>query len=311
VDDDGHKPDNDATVGAQTNNNLLDENSVILDDNDIRNNKTYVADEAISIRDCLAPFQSYKGGSYAGLTNISVITYVDENDPTHNLNDVGYCDCNDYSAQNARILLKLDRALVGRKFQLKIYLSAENGSFNTNIYVITGTWNETTVTWNTKPAVGIKLHTEILSGTGWHTITVENIPYSVIADIDAYGVCIMGDETSGSGNNWRMDDETGSNVPQSNIETGGVLGTRWVKADCTDDNYKLNAIAFAKAAAAEDANCKGQFSGIVSGMSNLLPGEIYYLSDTAGAISSSAGTISRVVGIAISTTELFIIQADS
>lgn len=47
-------------------------------------------------------------------------------------------------------------------------------------------------------------------------------------------------------------------------------------------------------------------SGIISGFTGLTPGAVYYLSDTPGAISTTAGTYERKVGRAISTTELLI-----
>lgn len=49
-----------------------------------------------------------------------------------------------------------------------------------------------------------------------------------------------------------------------------------------------------------------RFSGVVPGFTGLTAGAQYYLSDTSGAISTSAGTVPLPVGVAISTTELFI-----
>lgn len=47
-------------------------------------------------------------------------------------------------------------------------------------------------------------------------------------------------------------------------------------------------------------------TGLVSGFSGLSEGEKYYLSDTAGAISTTPGTYEVLVGIAISETQLVI-----
>lgn len=47
-------------------------------------------------------------------------------------------------------------------------------------------------------------------------------------------------------------------------------------------------------------------SGQVTGLTGLTRGQKYYLSDTSGQISASAGTITRKVGIATSTTKLLI-----
>lgn len=47
-------------------------------------------------------------------------------------------------------------------------------------------------------------------------------------------------------------------------------------------------------------------SGVVSGFSGLIVGRTYYLSNTGGAISITAGSNSRKVGVAITTTDLLI-----
>lgn len=51
-----------------------------------------------------------------------------------------------------------------------------------------------------------------------------------------------------------------------------------------------------------------QTKGIVEGFSGLDAGKFYYLSDTAGDISTAPGTYEKLVGIAISTTELLILK---
>ncbi len=52
--------------------------------------------------------------------------------------------------------------------------------------------------------------------------------------------------------------------------------------------------------------CNVQHTGIVSGLSGLTPMETYYLSDTSGSISKTAGTNSRKIGFALSTTTLLL-----
>ena len=47
-------------------------------------------------------------------------------------------------------------------------------------------------------------------------------------------------------------------------------------------------------------------AGIFSGLSGLSIGSLYYLSNTNGVIATSAGSITRKVGIAVSATELLI-----
>lgn len=48
------------------------------------------------------------------------------------------------------------------------------------------------------------------------------------------------------------------------------------------------------------------FGGYVSGLSGLTAGTLYFVSDTRGTLGASAGTVSTKVGVALSTTELFI-----
>jgi hypothetical protein len=48
------------------------------------------------------------------------------------------------------------------------------------------------------------------------------------------------------------------------------------------------------------------FSGKISGLSGLTAGEIYYLTDTAGTIGTSAGTETVILGVALSTTEIML-----
>lgn len=46
--------------------------------------------------------------------------------------------------------------------------------------------------------------------------------------------------------------------------------------------------------------------GPVAGFSNLTPGAVAYVSDTAGKLSTTAGTCSRIMGFAESTTVFFV-----
>jgi hypothetical protein len=72
-------------------------------------------------------------------------------------------------------------------------------------------------------------------------------------------------------------------------------------------NWKANAFAgFAYAAATLGNSCIVIVSGTAPGLSNLQPTAQYYLSDTAGAVSTTAGTNTRKVGIAVSSTSLTI-----
>lgn len=82
----------------------------------------------------------------------------------------------------------------------------------------------------------------------------------------------------------------------------GVLGV----ADANVAGKFAGFIGFALKTVAAGDTTPVSVSGEVKGFSSLSTGTQYYLSDTAGAIATSAGTNSRKVGIATSTTTLLI-----
>lgn len=73
-----------------------------------------------------------------------------------------------------------------------------------------------------------------------------------------------------------------------------------------NDNTKYKFSGFSVSNGTNGNSMTVQFTGIVSGFSGLTRGEKYYVSDTAGTISTTAGTQEILVGVAISTTELMI-----
>jgi len=109
--------------------------------------------------------------------------------------------------------------------------------------------------------------------------------------------------TTDSGSNW----SNASNFDKVWYEINTVAG-RVYKADANGvhTDFYNNFIGFADAAITAGNAGNILTVGIKSGLSGLTAGATYYLSDTAGAIGTSAGTNSRKVGLAISTTQLLI-----
>jgi hypothetical protein len=70
--------------------------------------------------------------------------------------------------------------------------------------------------------------------------------------------------------------------------------------------YKLNVVGFAENTVAQDESLDASVAGVVSGFSGLTPLAKYYLSDTAGLISTTPGTNSKLVGMAIDSANLLI-----
>lgn len=88
-----------------------------------------------------------------------------------------------------------------------------------------------------------------------------------------------------------------------NIIVDGYLYLADASAAGTSDGF----IGFIQTGASPGGTAQVQIADVFSGLSGLTTGSIYYLSDTAGAISASAGTVTKKVGRAVSATELQII----
>ena len=67
-------------------------------------------------------------------------------------------------------------------------------------------------------------------------------------------------------------------------------------------------IGFITTSPTKDASTDVYTQGVLGGFSGLTIGSIYYLTNSLGAIGTSAGTVSHKVGVSVSTTELLIMQ---
>ena len=83
---------------------------------------------------------------------------------------------------------------------------------------------------------------------------------------------------------------------------------RWYKADADTQDFstKPRAVGFCMVAAAGAATTTIRRMGRVTGMSGLTSGSTYYVSATAGSLTSTAPSNARRVGVADSTTSLII-----
>ena len=88
-------------------------------------------------------------------------------------------------------------------------------------------------------------------------------------------------------------------------EINNVAGYLY-RAKATTNNYLVkNFIGFARTAITSGAIGEVTISGVAD-KTGLSIGSQYYISDSAGALSTSAGTVSRKAGIALSTSKLLI-----
>lgn len=90
--------------------------------------------------------------------------------------------------------------------------------------------------------------------------------------------------------------------------SGGNTAGRFYKtdADNTYSSTQARVLGFAPAAISSGATGSIRISGRVTGLSSLTAGTTYYASATAGALTSTAPTNARAVGVADSTTSIVI-----
>jgi len=91
---------------------------------------------------------------------------------------------------------------------------------------------------------------------------------------------------------------TAGRVYRTSADSGEYVGTGWT----------TNFIGIARASASAAASLSVQINNAYTSFSGLTPGLTYYLSNTPGAIASSAGTVSKKIGISLASTTLLIKQ---
>lgn len=180
---------------------------------------------------------------------------------------------------------------------------------NSNVFVAsttaTGTGTDATITLTATAPNQILIATESLSsgtasaGAGTTQRTLPSTNNGGIYDLG--GVTGTGSKTahmtSSASNNWA----TVGALFQTVSDTPRVYRARATKNEST-----ATFIGFAQSAIATSSAGNIIVSGVVSGFSTLLAGMPYYLGDSFGSTTPSAGTISRKVGISTASTTLLI-----
>lgn len=195
---------------------------------------------------------------------------------------------------------------------------------STHIYCqrVTSTWEEATVTYNTKPTsvvyddvsfdTGIPVLTLPLSFAGercfgfditslyngWKAGTYTN--YGIRLHVNNYGVQVL--KLSGSSGTY----------PAKLLLFGKSANAGKVyKSDATNFNRSVNFIGFALNTATAGNQVSVQTSGVIKDLAGLTAGNQYYLTDTPGTISTTTGTFLKVAGTALSSSTLLLASLDS
>ena len=110
--------------------------------------------------------------------------------------------------------------------------------------------------------------------------------------------------TDSSGNGNTLTNNNGASF----VTTTPIFSDSLIKADASTAALSDTFIGFCAETVLAGRNPNVFIGGVVPGFSGLSAGARYYLSDTAGGIQTTAGTVNRRVGLAVSETELLIVN---
>jgi hypothetical protein len=145
-----------------------------------------------------------------------------------------------------------------------------------------------------------------------------NTTYAIVVrrySADAYNNPTIAENTGGysdgnqcnstdSGSTWTV--TTGKDLYFTITERQGTAGRVYLTEATLDNEWANNFIGFAIETITSGNAIKIVVSGYDDNQTGLTVGSTYYLSDTPGAIATSAGSQSRKIGLAISATEILI-----
>tara|TARA_Y100000310_G_scaffold342169_1_gene444090 strand:+ start:6241 stop:8133 length:1893 start_codon:yes stop_codon:yes gene_type:complete len=205
------------------------------------------------------------------------------------------------------------------KIEVKVHLFEEdNGSSSAdpNVLPNSASFDETTVVWNDKPATTASIGTLPLysNANAYVDIGYIEVTETQYNNIKNNGVSVI-DETEGGGayNTAEYSDDDGNNTankPKIDVKfTVEKNDGKAYKGSAATANQADGYIGFFQTAANSGESAVVQGVGfMVDVLSGLTIGELYYLSDTDGAIATSAGSQNKVVGVAITATKLLILN---
>lgn len=240
---------------------------------------------------------------------VDIDSYVDKDNPTTNYGTGTLLYTKNTASGSERLsFLQFDFTglpttnLTAATFYIKTGGSGTPAG-TTTLKLVTSTWTEGGVTYNTAPTVG--------SSIGSFAPSVTSTFYS--ADITTAVQNWLSGATTNYG--FRLESSSTNTIDYHSSEASTSTDRPYLVLQYnTGKVFKISAVnstntqrflGFAYENISSDSTGRVQLSEIVT-LSSLTANSIYYLSDTRGSIATSAGTVSKKVGIALSTTDLFI-----
>jgi hypothetical protein len=321
LDDDGHKPDNDATVGAIAGTNLRDSNSVILGDTEVKNIGTYQLGEALDAGDIVCSKLTD-----ALLASVSEDTFVFQNSPTSKYGAEGYIELG-YGDPNYlyRSFVKIDTTGLPAdvyniaKVYLRLYFldggwyPTSKSSFSINVKRITSAWDELTATYNAQPTttdyISMTLnYTNDYLGNGYVDIDITTLVIAWIEGVYTnYGIAL--EKTAFESNNEHLAFESAESPvtahwPKTYYAALWAADDKIYGASCDDYYLCRTIIGYLLESGSTNDYCKVQMMGLVSHAVGDT-GMRYFLSSTgSGMVASNMPTGGdRAVAIGFKPTE--------
>ena len=175
---------------------------------------------------------------------------------------------------------------------------------NLAVGITLNTWYKVEIEWD-DAAQPDKMRGRVNDGS-WSSWTATDAAYAHIDRICIYKNAQSGDTyiDDFSGSVFQDDFENSDYIDGNALAGMGHVYVYKTDADLNAEDT-WNFIGFALEGGVRNAQIYVQMGGIVSGFTGLTKEEIYYLSGTAGGISTTPGSNSKRVGVAVSATKLF------
>ena len=190
-------------------------------------------------------------------------------------------------------------------FNLNLQVTSTSSAGKIEAYAVSDAFAMATVTWNNKPAISAAIGELDGLTTGAKTIPCSVPTIALTNDIIDNGICIKTTNI----NTVNIDSiNTGGGTPItiSSLKSSDTKADTLYKAD---GNFEASANAymgFTSQAVVSGQVVPLKINGIDDSQAGMTPEGSQYMSDTAGDVSDSAGTFSKVVGKACSATRILI-----
>jgi len=244
--------------------------------------------------------------------------YIKENDPNSNFGTAVelYID-SFWAGQEKQSLVKFDLSslpTVAEKAFIR-FKSLGAPGFYTDVHRVTSSWSEGSVTWNTQPTYNgtPEIDKAWFSSSGYIYIDI-TVLYNQwqAGTYDNYGIILIEDGTAGAGVGvYSSEEATTAYRPTLLVLGVNSNAGKAYKADADDYSKAINFRGFVTEDVTSGNDFQGQIGGVYDGMTDLIPGYKYYLTDTAGDVDITPGTFQKECGIATSATDIAIQKEDT